>query len=121
MPITTKSSQIFSCEMCFSDYDNGNKTSYIIPVCGHNMCSSCLITFLVSNETDQFTCPFDSKTMTLTEPSVSHFPKNHTIIKMITEKGMKSHEQEAVQQIQDVALLRRGSLSEQDISWAPAG
>jgi len=73
-------SQLFSCSVCYTEFDNKEKKPKIIPGCGHTICLFCLEKILGMSKP---MCPLDRKPLTR---KIEDYSTNIIVLQLIEEK-----------------------------------
>lgn len=74
----------FSCRFCEEDYDLQERIPRILKQCGHCICAKCLRHFL--SKAIDLVCPIDNTKIVVKGLTLDDFPKNASLIHIISIK-----------------------------------
>ena len=75
---------VFSCPICYNEFNQTNCLPRIIIACGHTICTTCLETILASQNEGK--CPFDKIKFPSQKTQVTNFPVNFALRQIVEEK-----------------------------------
>ena len=78
-------SDILDCPICYEAYDITIHLPRIIPVCGHTICSQCIMT--LAKRSRDFVCPIGKEVQRGNYANLDSFPPNYTLRGLIEQSS----------------------------------